>query len=932
MSGSSELIERFLGPQAATGDLHSLLGIRVGAPTVDEVIGGLERRLMAVEDHPQGRTPEADEVRLALHAAAAQLIDRSARAAGAARAAAGRASAQALKRQLEHDAIITLARYGGWNRRSLRRLAMLAVARGARPGDVARVLTHLAHRRRGVASVATPGRRPRMPGVGAEPLSHELISSLPSPGEAAPAPAPEFDSRPLIILVGAIATLITLLVAVSLVIIALTAGERKPSAPGPETAAPPPRVTADDLPMAGGAEVFPWQGGGAPGEAPAEAEEREKFENLAEALAALDSAPEGLAVEPTEAVELFGDAFGSVGARWCNLTLAQQRAAQHDVVEFVYRVVQRPELSERVIGLIAAGGEVLARSQGAIVTGEVWPAAWSVGMLARLAREQDLGAVATRAVEARLREQIGSPVAVTGGFEQGVQAALWAMLPGLVRPADADTEISGLWEAWIDAARFGQDDAQKTVLSALEWVLIVAEEPGESETVRSAIESLTLGCDWGEGAAARPWLIRMFADTRVSNADLHALTTVLSRRSRAPGVDATMALAVRSTAEGRDLLRERYAGAWGLDVDGPTLDDLASDWLKAAREAGAMASASTTTVERLAAAACLSRLSEAARLRYAGRLDDAGIVIDEFDRLVEIELTTWSQKQSADTLGAEPGMSRWALDYLSAQRDFSERLRLLNSLRQQQVREAVDAEVLVLEAVRGSPVQARAAAREALLAQRPSAVLTLAMLEAVPRMPRTPQNSELVSAVTSTLTLPVDDPDWRLKLRRVLVQTALEQLAAEGDQGVIDGLASLLGESYAARAVGEVSGTGSAAVPGTAPDEAAAMVRVQWERLARQGGLGSGAIEVESVLARHASRLGLSQGPVQVFSAEQMAAFELMAIAIAAERLERAGDVQAIQDRVREQRRGAGDVITQILVVERAFVDLWAVRLGQEVP
>jgi hypothetical protein len=393
-----------------------------------------------------------------------------------------------------------------------------------------------------------------------------------------------------------------------------------------------------------------------------------------------------------------------------------------------------------------------------------------------------------------------------------------------------------------------------------------------------------------------------------------------------------MALPVRSNTEGRDLMRERYAGAWELDVEGPTLDDLAADWSKAAGEASAMATAATNSVERLAAAASLSRLSEAARLRFDGRLDEAGIVIDEFDRLVEMELTAWSQKQSADRVESSPSMSRWALSYLSAQRDFSERMRLLGSVRQQTVREAVDAEVLVTEAVRGSPSQVRAAAREAILSQQPSAALTLAMLEIAPRMPRTPQNAELVSAVTATLTLDVDDPDWRLKVRRVLVQTALEQLAAEGDQGIVDRLAALLGESYAARAMGEPSGTGSAAVPKMPPDEAAAMLRVQWERLARQGGLGSGAIDVESVLARHASRLGLLRGPVQTFAAEQMAAFELMAIAVAAERMERAPEVESVVARVREARRGAGDVVEQMLGVERAFVDLWAIRLGQEAP
>jgi hypothetical protein len=424
----------------------------------------------------------------------------------------------------------------------------------------------------------------------------------------------------------------------------------------------------------------------------------------------------------------------------------------------------------------------------------------------------------------------------------------------------------------------------------------------------------------------------MFADERASQADLHAITSTLARRSRAPGVDATMALPVRSGAEQRGHLRERYAGVWAIEIEGPTLDDLAADWAKAVKEAAEKAESGGSVVERLAAAACLSRLCEAAALRHAGRLDDAGIVIHEFDRLVELELTTWNQRQSADRIESKDGISRWAFDYLSAQRDFAERIRLLGDVAKNDVRHPVDAEVLVAEAVRGSPAQARAAAREALLAQKPAAVLTLAMLEIAPRIPRTRQNAELVSAITATPTISTDDPDWRLRVRRVLVQTALEQLAAEGDQGIIDRLAVLLGDSYVARAVGEASGTGSSAAPQAPPEQAAAMLRVQWERLARRGGLGSGAISVEAIHARHASRLGLAEGPVQTFAAEQLAAFELMAVAVASERIDRAADVQAIEAELREARRKAPDIIAQVLAVERAFVGLWAVRLGQELP
>ncbi|HZW09117.1 MAG TPA: hypothetical protein VFF69_04370 [Phycisphaerales bacterium] len=936
MRGTSGLVERFLGAEAAAGGVHALLGLADGEGS-EGIIAALDRRLTTLDRHPQGRTPEADEVRLALHAAAAQLLDRSARS-GAGPALSGgaraRQSPQAFRRQLEQDAIVTLARYGGWNRRSLRRLSMLAIARGGKPGDVAGVLTHLARRRQsGGAEALVRGRRARSARVARPPLAEPRLAvlSAPQPEEG----AKEIDNKPLIMLIGAGATLLALVVAVALVVVAISGGDRPAPPEQAETAGQEaPRPTPEGLPMAGGEEIFPWQGE-RPGEPRAGAEAPEPapaFESLADALATLNTAAEGLSVDPARAAAVFSEAFGAVGERWCNLTTGQLRAAQHDVVEFVYRAVQRPELSEQIIAAVGAGGEVLNRGEAPIRPDEVWPAAWSVGMLSRLSREQDLGAVAARSVEDRLRRQVGSPVAVSGGFEQGAQAALWAMLPAMVREPGAESADEA-WECWIEAARAGQEGAQAAVLGALEWVVLSGAEPTESEPVRRAIDALALACDWGEGSAARAWVIRMFADARVSNADLHAITTALARRSRAPGVDATMALPVRSSAEQRDLLRERYAGAWALEIEGPTLDDLATDWAGAVAEASARAEAGQSSVERLAAAACLSRLCEAAALRHSGRLDDAGVVIDEFDRLVELELTTWTQRQSADRVPDEEGMTgTWAFEYLSAQRDFAERVRLLNDAAKRAVRHPVDAEVLVREAVRGSPAQARAAARDALMAQKPAAALTLAMLEVAPKIPRTRQNAELVSALTATPTISIDDPDWRLRIRRVLVQSALEQLAAEGDHGIIDRLAALLGESYAARAVGEASGTGSSAVPQAPPEQAASMLRVRWERLARQGGLGSGAISVEAIHARHASRLGLAQGPVQTFAAEQLAAFELMAVAVASERIDKAADVLAVEAALREARRKAPDIVAQVLEVDRAFVRLWAIRLGQEIP
>lgn len=931
-SGQQGLVERFLGREAAAGGLHALLGLPPRAHDQDTVVRALERQLTRVDAHPQSRTPEADEVRLALHAAAAQLVHQAAhreRAAGVRPRTQTASSPDRQRLQLEQDALLTLARYGGWNRRSLHHLTMLAMARGARFADVAYVLAHLGGRRQAQTAAA---RQKVVTNVGR--FADTVHTDDPHDADES---ENTDESRSLKIIVGATATGLTLVATVALMVVAFTSGPSEPDQAEPVPTVEPGTIDRGSLPMAGGEQLFPWQGTPETPEPVAEAEPLPTFDRLSDALAALDSAADGLEIDPPEAARVFDGAFNAIGDRWCNLTLPQQRAAQHDVVEFVYRAAQRAQLVEPVIDAIARRSRTLNRADQQISTDDVWPAAWSVGILARLARERDIGARASREIESRLRERVGSTVAVAAGFEQGVSTALWAMLPGMVAPTEDDAPSTAAptrdgdterWGRWIDAAQFAGGDAGGTLLAALEWVVVGADDPSENDTVRAAIESLVLASDWGEDDPARAWLIRMFADQRVSVADLHALTTTLARRSRVQGVDATMTLPVRASTEARTLLRERFAEVWGISTDGPALDDLAADWAKSARAAATLTD--NQLVSRLASVASLSRLNQAANLRFLGRLDAAAIVLDEYDRPVEMELVRWNQRQRADSIDSDPAMARWALAYLSAQRDYPRRLEILNDAGRNQFRHPTDTEVLTTEAFRGSPANAREAARRALLAQRPSAAITLAILELAPRIPRTPQNADLVAAMTASAPIATDDPDWAIKTRRVLVQTALEQLAAEGDQGVIDRLAALLGESYASRAFDNATLLSGEATEGLPAERAAAALRAKWDRQARAGGLGAEALEVESVLARHAARLSLAEGPMQVFAVEQVAVFEMMGIVVVSERLDRAGDVRDIRARIRRQRLEAVDIVEQIYAVERGLCELWAIRLGQE--
>jgi len=163
-AGRLSPVERCLGPAAAAGGPFELLGLPIEPVDPRTVQEALRRRLARLAASPLAATPEAEEVRLALHAAAAQLSDPLVRdhllELWRHR---GQAPLQRNSGEVEDDsrtaslrllALRVLARSGGWNRRSRRRVAALAHALGAPPAALAAALRRPRETRRFPASGA----------------------------------------------------------------------------------------------------------------------------------------------------------------------------------------------------------------------------------------------------------------------------------------------------------------------------------------------------------------------------------------------------------------------------------------------------------------------------------------------------------------------------------------------------------------------------------------------------------------------------------------------------------------------------------------------------------------------------------------------------------------------------------------------------------
>jgi hypothetical protein len=131
-----DAIRVFLGDEAARGGPFALLDLKY-APINESIVRRAAGRALArVNAHPRANTPQAAEVRLAVHAAASQLLDPSLRTQLAARCpegsgldapAAWRAGARrTIDPRLIQRARTILGACGGWNARSRKRLGQFA--------------------------------------------------------------------------------------------------------------------------------------------------------------------------------------------------------------------------------------------------------------------------------------------------------------------------------------------------------------------------------------------------------------------------------------------------------------------------------------------------------------------------------------------------------------------------------------------------------------------------------------------------------------------------------------------------------------------------------------------------------------------------------------------------------------------------------------
>lgn len=983
------VIERFLGAYQAADGPFALLALTPDDCAEPRIAAALERQLARVSRHPQGTTPEADEVRLALHVAAAQLRDPEVKSELTARwfsrrgqtpvvvptppmprvappvVAAPRPSqpvmvppaspplrASGSARSFEDMARGLVGQAGGWNKDAKRRLEKLASALAVDPAEYQRVISEVTSAPAGVSA---------------------MTSSSPTERPASPRRRRVLAGATLGLLLGSVLVAVLLFGRFDIItapdrkeeIRAIPKGWNTPQSQANSNNAPPP--TSSEGEESSAASSAPMSGESSP---------QPQVPTLAEAppmpkelLARIRSAKAKLTNDPRTSLLEFESTIAELSQQWGTQASEVLAGLHNEIVDYVFHASRRDRGTGRAaLESILGRVEPLTTGQRLTDANQIMASVWATGMLNRLRRDRDLPDMLSEAIEASLRRVSSNgrlPAEMSNA--QGAAYALSALAERLT-PREADETSAAVlldaWKGWTAALKaLGSREnalmARDVLMTALDHVLAQGLDPTSSRATNDAVRLLLATADWSDGAGVGARAVNWFDDVgQVTSSDLSVVTNWLVGSSNLPGVSAEMLLAPDASNAERMELRDSYASLFGLPVSRETRM-LAQRWTTQAREMIVVPSQPLEMDNSLIRAAALARMNEAAALRWRQQ-ESASEAVRESARveLIASQIRPASGSSSAAVNAAvltAPGDERdglWARRYLASMNAVDTRIELLNELRNSggPVGPA-DADVLGEAACFGSPMQIRRLAQTIVRELSDNMLVINAMLESIPRAARQQSVSDTVESITGTPLPRVEDAGWRIESRRALVDRMLA-LIASGKDARFDALGDMLAASYRARvnafgaptpgtrgAVDERAAPSTRDIPdpdastesGPGADQPASELWELWAAQGRRYAEGGWTfVGLDVLQRRRAGRASLADDPLQLFAAEQASGAEVMGYVVAAERPAKFSQVKNILDEMAADRRGATHLFSQMEAAERAMLRLWLVRFGEE--
>ncbi len=663
----------------------------------------------------------------------------------------------------------------------------------------------------------------------------------------------------------------------------------------------------------------------------------------------------------TERAWRFEQAVQNFADSWVMFDRATIEEANRLVAQQVIAASRREGGAEAVLEKVGGPLERLASGQR-LAAHEVWGAAWSAGAMAELAALAD----APSAVRGRAHAALSAAgLSEGGGFYGGVTAALGRM-PALIAGDGAgasgsagDAGGAAAWRRWMQAvdAAWGIDATgkERALLRGAGDLLAAASGKAPDPTTRSIVLSMLALADWSANGAARGAVVSWLDDKdRIGSRELAAVTQWMVSNAPAAAIGVDQVLSAQADEQERARVRDALAARWSLNTPAMA-QGVRAAWAGAAQ--AALANGGVLGSDAFARTARLARLSEAAALLRRGEAAQARVALNKAaSGRVAPGAGNTGGALGADAAGRD---GRWAVRFLGARRNAAERRAALASISVDGATlGVVDAEALVEAALLGAPVDVRDSALRVAEQHAGEATVVNALLEALPRAPRTAAAARLYERAARTSLPPVRHKDWPLATRRALVARLLESLDAGDGLSLIDEWAGVIADAYAGwsvtlseeansaaseaerRAEEEArysGGTAEESAPETLagvnrrramePADAAAATLEDLRDEILSLGDPAAARALREQTRRHAARRMLATGGLQAFVAEQAGTLEAMALLVSTERPGAAATAQGIVEAAAKARAEATVVEAQMEATQRAILEMWMLLL-----
>ena len=983
----AELITRFLPTVQEADGPAALLEISRdpqawSAPMIAEA---LLRQLSRIDDHPHARTPEADELRVALHVAAAQLRH----ADGAVPQFNGKEARQAevaaeptrmieapgaveAGRQLQPAPVAALTRpeplhsdfhiaarhvlasCGGWNAESKRRLSFLARSMGVNAAGMQRSLVQITQDHQRTIPSQSPGQR-GVPGAESvavrdpdgEVHAPHILSRANLAGRPLDAEPTNHRARRWMNLSTGLLFATSGVFAAMLLAIVI----------GRAVSAPPEIVTqvVGTQAPSGQASPVPTGSQGRPSSSsppPAAPvfETGTDHESLVRLLNSLDR--DAFRAAPEESAEHFRKAVEAMSREWADSSPQVIRSASVAIRDAVLAATDH---SARLgVDLLEVLTEQMGAFDGAQRTMdpvEISSSSFSFAT-AGLLLDTPLSPPTERALRSRLNS-IASTVNRTvanQSFSDLLETALRVHASSLIpRASDRDRDqFVQAWRHWATLCNAlptaSEGSATRLKLDAIERIAGDGENASMHEVTQAVLAALTRHIDWSDpesDQASRRLLAWLDNVEAIDSEVLSIVTGELVDAALLPSLTVRMRLSSTASTADRRSLRDQYAVRFGL----PQIGDgrvFVSEWAGFVEELLAQ-DLPTDHAGALNIALRASWLNEAAMAWMVSDEQAARSTLDRARQSLHHLTSGQPQPVSFGRRQTARADGEWAARYLRARRNTDERMKLLHELGNTGGPGGqADADVLAEAASYSTPMEVRRLAQRMVLDHANQPEIVLGLLEVLPRAARQDGVAHMIEEVTGHRLPSTTSQSWRLEARRALVSRAMEMLSSDS-ASILDVARSALALSLSARLdyhrllLGSRSGSAGMdpfASPSAASDPEDPMTSLvpmcdlllthasrHPERVRLFAGL-------DELRARRSWRTRLTSNATGQYAAELASCLDLSAYVLGCERPSLAAEMERIVREASAQRRSAVSVYQQIAINELGMLRLNLHRMG----